>query len=114
MERRISSFSSTITGNHQSKRQRFSSPLSNVTNVTVNSKQPGQHRRTQLLEKSFIDLNDNNLFENTISYGSDVPVDIIGLSKTTSSVNTHHLISSGTFNQVDSLFDSPLSDITNV
>ncbi|KAL3655968.1 hypothetical protein CASFOL_000364 [Castilleja foliolosa] len=62
--------------------------------MTVNSKQPGQHRRTQLLEKSFIDLNDNNLFENTLTYGSDVPVDIIGLSKTTSSVNTHHLISS--------------------
>ncbi|KAL3618962.1 hypothetical protein CASFOL_037190 [Castilleja foliolosa] len=82
--------------------------------MTVNSEQPGQHRRTQLLEKSFIDLNDNNLFENTLTYGSDVPVDIIGLSKTTSSLNTHHLISSGTFNQVDSLFDSPLSDITNV
>ncbi|KAL3655874.1 hypothetical protein CASFOL_000270 [Castilleja foliolosa] len=113
-ENQSSSFSSTITGNHQSKRQRFSSPLSNVTNVTINSEQPGQHRRTQLLEKSFIDLNDINLFENTLTYGSDFPVDIIGLSKTTSSQNTHHLISSGTFNQVDSLFDSPLSDITNV
>ncbi|KAL3651503.1 hypothetical protein CASFOL_004505 [Castilleja foliolosa] len=114
-ENHSSSLSSTITGNHQSKRQRFSSPLSNVTNVTVNSEHLGQHRRTQLLEKSFIDLNDNNLFENTLTYGSDVPVDIIGLSKTSSSVNTHHLISSGTFNQGDSsLFDSPLSDITNV
>ncbi|KAL3651894.1 hypothetical protein CASFOL_004896 [Castilleja foliolosa] len=63
--------------------------------IIYNSQKPGQRRRTQLLDKSFIDLRKNNLAENTLTYASDVPVDIIGLSNTTSTLATHDMIVSG-------------------
>ncbi|KAL3648627.1 hypothetical protein CASFOL_005030 [Castilleja foliolosa] len=82
------------------------SPLSDITNVIDNRQQPGQRLGTQLhtqnltyvtINNSFIDLGNTNLFDNTLTYRSDVLMDRSWLSNSTSSPNANHLISSGSF-----------------
>ncbi|KAL3618462.1 hypothetical protein CASFOL_037544 [Castilleja foliolosa] len=96
--------------------------------VTNNSRLPGKHLGTQVQTQnindltpnnSFVDINDYNLVENSLTYGSDVPVGTIGLSKTVSSINTPQIfsgsvLSSNTPNNSSPFRNSPLSDITNV
>ncbi|KAL3651375.1 hypothetical protein CASFOL_004377 [Castilleja foliolosa] len=82
------------------------SPLSDITNVIDNHQQPGQRLGTQLhtqnltdvtINNPFIDLDNNNLFDNTLTYGSDVLMDRSWLSNSTSSPSAYHLIGSGSF-----------------
>ncbi|KAL3646345.1 hypothetical protein CASFOL_011525 [Castilleja foliolosa] len=106
--------------------------------VINNSRRPGKHLGTQVQTQningltpnnSFVDINDYNLVENSLTYGSDVSVGTIDLSKTVSSVNTPQMFSGfvlssntpnnsskrlKTFKDNSPFRNSPLSDITNV
>ncbi|KAL3639561.1 hypothetical protein CASFOL_017468 [Castilleja foliolosa] len=106
--------------------------------VINNSRRPGNHLGTQVQTQnindltpnnSFVDINDYNLVENSLTYGSDVPVGTIGLLKTVSSVNTPQMFSGSvlssntpnnsskrlkTFKDNSPFRNFPLSDITNV
>ncbi|KAL3656101.1 hypothetical protein CASFOL_000497 [Castilleja foliolosa] len=110
------------------------SPLNDITNVICNSRQPGQRRGNQSnfnRNYSCINLTDNDLVENTVTYESDVPVGSIGISKKHNwTINTSQRIVPGSvvstnarnnpskrlksFEDVFPFQNSPLSDITNV
>ncbi|KAL3618781.1 hypothetical protein CASFOL_037443 [Castilleja foliolosa] len=136
------SIESSNTGNHGRKRYKSAqevvpfdiSPLNDITNVIGNSRQPGQRRENQSnfnRNYSCINLTDNDLVENTVTYDSDVPVGSIGISKKHNwTINTSQRIVPGflvstnarnnpskrlkLFEDVFPLQNSPLSDITNV
>ncbi|KAL3625905.1 hypothetical protein CASFOL_030434 [Castilleja foliolosa] len=116
------------------------SPLNDITNVIGNARQPRQRHATQVqsqnltnvtINNSFINLTEDGLVENTLTYVSDVPVGTFGLSKKPKwSINSPHLIVPGCVTSINirddlskrlnpiknrvSFQNSPLSDITNV
>ncbi|KAL3648221.1 hypothetical protein CASFOL_007645 [Castilleja foliolosa] len=87
------STSSTNTRKHTSKRHKSSndvvpqvSPFSDITNVIGNSRQNGHSRATHLETQNLTDsspnsilfvLNNDNLVENSVIYGGDVPMEIV-------------------------------------
>ncbi|KAL3625913.1 hypothetical protein CASFOL_030442 [Castilleja foliolosa] len=89
------SSNSANTLNHPSKRRKSSknnverlqiSPLSDITNVIGSSQQPGHRLITQIQSPNstvsapnsiLFDLNDANLVETTLTYDTDVPIEIV-------------------------------------
>ncbi|KAL3622718.1 hypothetical protein CASFOL_033326 [Castilleja foliolosa] len=91
-----SSSNSTNSSNHVSKRHKSTSkdimepfqisPLSDITNVIGSTRQPEHRLITDIQTPNptvstpnsiLIDLNDDNLVDTTLTYGVDVPMEIV-------------------------------------
>ncbi|KAL3629891.1 hypothetical protein CASFOL_026203 [Castilleja foliolosa] len=115
--------------NHVPKRRKPSrdevpflkSPLSDITNVIDSFRQPGLCTQIQNLSDSMpnnieFDLKEDNLVENTLVFGVDVPVEVLTNTSRNSTTNIENHVpkrrkSSG---DVVPFLKSQLSDITNV